>query len=231
MNEQLQVVKSDELGVGPADMLHAVIQKGVTAENVEVFKQLWALHAEREFAAAFVKLQSELPTITATSVIPNRGKYEKFEDLMRVIGPVLSRNGFSVSFNQESKDNRIIETCHVTHIGGFTRTNNFAVRTGRKADSEAQADCMASTTAKRNALCNALNIVIQQDCLDSDHDAAIEGGKISELQAESLRQRVQATASDEAAFLKLAGAKEYKDIRVAFYQMLDLCLKRREKTS
>ena len=150
---------------------------------------------------------------------------------MRVSGPILARNRFSVSFNQQSKDNRIVEICHLTHVGGWTRTNDFAVRTGRKADSEAQADCMASTTAKRKALCDALNIVIQQDCLDSDHDATIEGGKISEQQAESLRQRVMATASDEVAFLKLAGAKDYKDIRVAFYQMLDLCLKRREKVS
>jgi len=230
MSDKLEVVKA-EVGIGPADMLQAVMQKGITAENVEVFKQIWAMNAEREFAAAFVKLQSELPTITASTVIPNRGKYEKFEDLWKKIGPILSRNGFSVSFNQENKDTRISETCHLTHAGGWTRSNNFAVRTGRKADSEAQADCMASTTAKRNALCNALNIVIQQDCLDSDHDATIEGGKISEQQAESLRQRVMATGSDEAAFLKLAGAKDYKDIRVAFYQMLDLCLKRREKVS
>jgi hypothetical protein len=230
MSDKLEVVKTAN-AVGPADMLQAVIQKGVTAENVEVFQKLWALHAEREFAAAFVKFQSELPLITASTVIPNRGKYEKYEDLMKVVGPILTRNGFSVSYDQENKDGRVTEIVHLTHVGGFTRTNNFAVRTGRKADSEAQADCMASTTAKRNALCNALNIVIQQDCLDSDHDATIEGGKISEQQAESLRQRVMATASDEAAFLKLAGAREYKDIRVAFYQMLDLCLKRREKLS
>jgi len=176
MSDKLEVVKAEQ-AIGPADMLQAVIQKGITAENVEVFKQIWAMNAEREFAAAFVKLQSELPTITASTVIPNRGKYEKFEDVMRVIGPILARNGFSVSFNQQSKDNRIVEICHLTHVGGWTRTNDFAVRTGRKADSEAQADCMASTTAKRKALCDALNIVIQQDCLDSDHDATIEGGK------------------------------------------------------
>ena len=67
MSDKLEVVKAEQ-AIGPADMLQAVMQKGITAENVEVFKQIWAMNAEREFAAAFVKLQSELPTITASTV-------------------------------------------------------------------------------------------------------------------------------------------------------------------
>lgn len=218
-------------------MLYAVVKKGVTTENVTALEKLCGLYermeaasAEKAFASAFVALQAEMPILTATTAIPNRGKYEKFEDVMRVIGPLLVKHGFSIRFSNEAKDGRVIETCHLMHSGGVTKTNPFAVRVG-KADTETQADCKAATTAKRNALLNALNVVIQQDCMDSEHDAAIEGGRISDQQAESLRQRVMATASDEAAFLKLAGAKEYKEIRVAFYQMLDLCLKRREKTS
>jgi hypothetical protein len=233
----LQVIQPAE-PPSVAHMLQDVIKAGITEQNVAALERLCGLYervqsmeAEKQFAAARVEFQRLMPTIVASTVIPNRGKYERYEDIYRVASPIMSQVGLSTAFRQELKENRITQTCLLTHVGGVTKEFPFTVRVSGKADTETQADCKASTIAKRNAFCVALNIVIAQDCLDSDHDAAIEGGKITPEQAESLRQRVMATASDEAAFLKLAGAKDYKDIRVAFYQMLDLCLKRREKVS
>lgn len=218
-----------------ADMVQAVIQGGVTNDNVGVLEKMVGLYermeaksAEKAFSAAFVELQKEIPIITAKSVIPNRGKYEKFEDIMRVVGPLLAKNGFSVSFSMDTNENRILETCHLKHVAGHSQSNSFAVRVGR-ADSETQADCKAATTAKRNALCNALNIVIQQDCLNGDSDARIEGGRITEEQAEELSRRVSETNSDKAAFLKYAKAKYYGEISSSMYPVLDDFLSRKER--
>ena len=77
------------------------------------------------------------------------------------------RNGFSVDFTMDYKDGRIIETCHLRHTGGHSKSNSFGVRVG-KADTDTQADCKAATTAKRNALLNCLNIVIRQDALQDE---------------------------------------------------------------
>ncbi len=179
------------------EMLQAVIAKGVSPDSVDALAKLCDLYermedrnAEKQFAQAFVALQSD---IVAKTVIPNRGRYERFEDIMSVVGPLLGKHGFTVSFSNDFKENRILETCQLTHIGGHTRTNSFAVRTGGRSDSDTQADCKAATTAKRNALLNALNIVIRQDILSEEHDASIEGDPnalITELEADELERRV-----------------------------------------
>ena len=216
-------------------MLAAVIEKGITSENVGALKELVGLYkdmekwnAEKEFARAFNALQKEMPQITATSVIPNRGKYERFEDLMKVVGPLLASHGFTVSFTMDYKENRILETCHLKHVGGHTQSNSFAVRSG-KADTDTQADCKAATTAKRNALCNALNIVIRQDILNGEHDANIEGGVITAEQAFELERRVGETNSNRERFFKLAGVQQYKDIPAAKYSILDELLAEKER--
>lgn len=207
-------------------MLQTVIAKGVTNENVAILEKMMDLYermegkaSEKQFNAAFCALQSELPVIVASSIIPNRGKYEKFEDVMRVVGPLLVKHGFSVSFTMDFKENRILETCHLRHVAGHAQSNSFAVRSG-KADSDTQADCKAATTAKRNALLNCLNIVVRQDALQNEDDASIEGSPITWEQAETLRDMVKDTRSDEAAFLRFAQSDSYDGIMSSKYEML-----------
>lgn len=226
------------------DMLKAVIDKGVTQDNVAALEKIVGLYermeeknAEKQFAASFVALQQDLPVIVAQTVIVNRGKYERFEDVMHVVQPLLTKHGFSISFSNENVDGRVTETCHLTHVGGHKRVNSFTVRVSGKADSETQADCKAGTTAKRNALLNALNIVIRQDCLQDEDDPRNEGEFITPEQAEELQRRVRETESNEIAFLKLAGVGavvgtpnlgHYKTIMSGKYAMLDEQLSRKE---
>jgi hypothetical protein len=218
------------------DMLQAMIEKGITSDNASAMTQLMALHermqdrdAERQFNAAFVKLQKELPVIVAQSVIPNRGKYERFEDVMNVVGPLLVQNGFAVSFEQFADDRRIKVTCHLRHIAGHSSSTPFAVRLGGKADSETQADCKASTTAKRNSLLQALNIVIRQDCLQDEDDGRIEGGYITENEAIELEEWVEATNSDKVKFLEYAHAPNFREIHTSRLEMLQASLRAKEK--
>ncbi len=222
---------------------NAVMSSSLSAEKLGIMKELLRMDAERQFADALSQLQAELPTIEATSVIPNRGKYARFEHIMAKIQPILSKHNFSVSFRQSVVDQRIVETCTLKHKAGFFTETPFAVRPGGKADSETQADCKASTTAKRNALCNALNIVIVQDCLLDGSDATIEGGCISPEDAMLIKKRLFATGADVLAFLKYAGVilpnnatgdeidKAFSRIRSAFLPMLNESLKKKERTA
>lgn len=242
MNENMQVMPPEgggaleksmpQGGLSIESAFHAIIKGDIDAEKLQVMKDLLAMDAERKFTAAFVALQSEIPVIVATSVIPNRGKYERFEDIMRVIGPLLTRHGFTVSFSQDFKENRILETCTLSHAAGHSRNNSFAVRSGGRADSDTQADCKAATTAKRNALCNALNIVIRQDVLNNEDDAGIEGDPtafVSKDQAEELERRVQETNSNVAQFLAVAKALKFAEIKANRYDELDQLLARKER--
>ena len=229
MSEALQKIEPS-VGITIAMAFEAAVSKKLDKESLEVLKHLVAMDAERKFNAAFVELQADLPTITASTIIPNRGKYEKFEDIMRVVGPILFRHQFTVSFANDFRDGRVLETCHLSH-GGHTRSNTFAVRVGR-GDDDTQKDCKAATTAKRLALCNALNIVIKQDMQTTENDASLEGdpnATITSEQADELERRSQLTNSDIPAFLKYAKVTKFADIPARLYAELDRMLARKER--
>lgn len=236
MNESKQLAKVDQ-GPSIGLMLQAVIEKGVTAENAQALTTLCDLYerveakgAEKDFNAAFVALQGEMPVIVASSIIPNRGKYERFEDVMRVVGPLLQRNGFAVSFEQSADDKRITVKCHLRHISGHSATTPFSVRLGGRADSETQADCKASTTAKRNALLQALNIVIRQDFFQSDEaDATMEGECITKSQAADLRALCEEVNADKVKFLEFAAAATFEEIASSRLMDLTEMLNRKRK--
>ena len=221
-NEQLAVIESS-----PASLIRAVIDKGITSESVGVVERLVALaerqearQAEKDFNQAFVALQADLPTIIASTEIPNRGKYERFEDVMRQIAEPLKKNGFSVSFSMDFKENRVLETCHLRHISGHSQSNSFAVRTG-KADTDTQADCKAATTAKRNALLNCLNIVIRQDVYQAEEgDASLEGSRIRDEEVQYLREQVKEVGFKVESFLSLAGVATFEEITTGKYPVL-----------
>jgi hypothetical protein len=222
-----------------AQLLQGVVERGVTAENAEALTTLCALYerveaknAERAFNAAFVKLQGEMPNIVASSVIPNRGKYERFEDVMRQIGPQLQANGFAVSFDQKPEENRVTVICNLRHIDGHSSQTSFTVRLGGRADSDTQADCKASTTAKRNALLQALNIVIRQDIYQSDEadvTVADGGGVVTANQAADLQALCEETGSDKVKFLAFAGAATFSEISASRFEELAKMLNKKRK--
>lgn len=223
------VAQIETEGLSLETAFKAALTGGISSEQLAVAKQLLAMDGERRFAAAFSAMQAELPTIVASSVIPNRGKYERFEDVMRQIGPVLSKHGFSVSFDQKADDKRITVICTLRHAAGHSTQTSFSVRLGGRADSDTQADCKASTTAKRNSLTQALNIVIRQDCLNEEEDATIEGGFITKAQAEELAHRLAMVDGNRAKFLELADAESFETIRSGKYDVLDQALRKKEQ--
>ena len=224
-------------GISIEAAFHAAASKALDKDSLDVMKQLLAMDAERKFNTAFVAMQSEIPVIVAESAIPNRGKYQRYEDIMQKDGvaKILSRHGFCVAFEQEYAGNIITVTCILRHSGGHSHRTPFSVRVSGKADSETQADCKASTTAKRNALCQALNITIRQDVLmDEDEDASLVGNqsdKITPAQVEELQHRVGmlADAVDMPAFWKFTGATKFADIQANKYEQIDALLRRKEQ--
>lgn len=208
-----------------ADMLQAVIQGGVSDQNVAVLEKLVAMkerseqrQSEREYAVAFHNLQAEMPAISASSVVPDKNgnqryRFAAYEDIMKAVRPLLLKNGFSITFNADFKENRLYQTCRLLHIGGHFKDTTSMVRVGAGpyGASDTQADGAAQTYAKRYALCAALNIVIEHDT-DGASDAKNDGQPISFEQAETLREMVKEAKADEKRFLKYAGAESFETI-------------------
>jgi hypothetical protein len=228
-------------------MLETLVEKGVTADNVAALDSLAKLHermqdkqAERDFNAAFAKFQSEMPPVDATTAVPNndgsvRYRFAPFEDLMAKIKPVLIDNGFSISFSSRSEADRIAAICTLRHVSGHSQTNEFSVRIGSGPPKATitQADGAAKTYAKRGALCDALNIVVEHD-----DDARMIGKSIGKAMGEELWMRVKELGAkvDEQAFLKFAGVacsnpakpEDYAEIGEDRFDALDAMLKRKE---
>jgi hypothetical protein len=227
----------------PIQMMQAMIAGGVNEKNVMAFERLaelqWkfeARDAEKEFNAAFEKFQSEKPGIVASTPVKNRGAYEKYEDIMQKDGieKLLTKNGFTVSFDQSATGDRVTVTCTLAHSSGHKITKSYSTRC-RPSDNNTQSDSMATTTAKRNALCLTLNIVIRQDILQNedgdagllgDPDAFITKSQVSELQH---RIGMLADAVDMPAFWKFAGATKFAEIPANKYDQIDSMLKRKEQ--
>jgi len=218
-------------------MLQTMIEKGITSDNVaamdklaDLYLKMEAENARKAFAVAKCSLQNELPAVAAMRVIPTndgtvRSTFAAYEDIMKVIKPYLTRHGFSVSFTMECDDKRILAVCKLTHIGGHFEENKFAVRlTKPPGASDAQADGATRSYARRGALCDCLNIVVEKD-----NDARLEGDYISAAMATALRNRVVASGFDEKGFLALAGVKDYAEIREAKVSVLTNALSIKEQ--
>jgi len=221
-----------------AAMLQTIVEGGVTAENADALEKVCDLYlkmeangAAKDFAAAKCLLQAELPTVMATKSIPSktgeiRSVFAPYEEIMGVVGPYLTKHGFSVSFTMKAESGRMEAVCTLSHSGGHSASNSFSVRVGSSPPgcSEAQSDGSARSYARRGALCDCLNIVV-----DKDTDARLEGACITAEQARDLAYRAHAAGIAETAFLRLAGAASFATIREHKVLVLERALRIKTK--
>lgn len=202
-------------------MLQEVLNRGITNENVGTLEKMLVIYehmedrkAEQEFASAFNKLSKKIPSIKATKPVPGkdgtvRFKYEPLYKIEKKLRPLALAHGFTYTFSELAGDNgRVTKACTVQHIGGHKRSNAFTVRSATPPHAnESQGSMADHTYAKRGALCDAFGIVVEHD-----DNARMQGSPITQSQADELRQMVRESGSDEAKFLKWAGAEKYEEI-------------------
>lgn len=223
------------------EMLKAVIDKGITGENVGALDKLLGVYermedrdSERAFATDFTALQSEVPKIQANKTVANkdgtpRFAYADYEEIDDQLRPIALRYGFTWSFMEGPQvAGKVTKICVVQHRRGHSREHSHTVRigSGPPGCSDSQVDESAHSYAKRGALCDAFCIRVRHT-----GDARDEGGSISAEQAADLEKRVKETGSDMRRFLSFAGAKSFAEISTIRYAMLDENLRRKEKTT
>lgn len=224
----------------PIAMMEAMIASGITAENVAAFTELVKLkehmedrNAVKQFAESFVRLQSELPTISGTRPVLNkdgtvRFRYANFDDIDDVVRPICLKHGFTYAFRETGIENgRITVTMTLQHSGGHYREIPCSVRVGSgpPGASEPQADMSGHAYAQRGALESGLSLRI----VGSREDAGVTTGVVTAEQAEELSRRVAMINANKEAFLKFAGAKSFAEIPASNYEILDRFLTSKEK--
>jgi len=177
-----------------------------------------------------------MPAVQALVPVPDKDGNAKFyfapyEEIMRQVRPLLVRHGFAVMFDsdfkegKDAKDTRLAMRCKLMHKGGHSTTTTSMHRVGAVyGANDAQNDGATATFAKRYALCSALNIVVEKDT-----DGRTDSQAVTFEQAAYLKEMVKDTKSNEAAFLKYAGAGDYEHIPADRYDVLARELHKKKK--
>ncbi len=235
---QLAAVQTNPI----APMLEAIMAKGITAESaatlekmIELYERVEAKNAQRACATAFVALQADVAKagIEASKAVPDRHGVAKFfyapyTEIMSKVGPLLVKHGFGVRWNMRVDATRIVMECTLVHTSGHEQTNSHATRIGSGPPnaSEGQADGSAATMAKRRAICDALNIVV-----DLETDARSEGDTITPDVSARLERDANAAGIDTAKLLRLAGAESFDTITTAKVPIVERAIEDRKRAA
>mgnify|MGYP001573960415 FL=1 len=165
--------------------------------------------ARRAYDEAFPAMSAELPEIDKRGKILIKEKngdkviqstpYALWEDTNRLIKPILAKHGFGLSFRISQTPERITVTAVLSHSGGHREETAFAApidSTGSKNNVQGWGSSLAY--CKRYSGTTILNLTTRGE--DDDGKTAGAPDPISDEQAATLREWIEATQSDQAAF-------------------------------
>lgn len=157
---------------------------------------------QEEFNKAKIAAIMEMPAIGKRGEIKNKGviqsRYSRFEDIYRVVKPILQRHGLAISFNVGNSDKMVTVQPLLSHTNGHVEKGEFMSlpldTSGAKNSTQGAGS--ASQYGKRYTMKAMLNIVDE----GADNDGQGAGG-------DPLYQEAQAAASCGLA----AYARWYKE--------------------
>jgi hypothetical protein len=196
--------------------------------DVEKLERLFALQerhtekeAEKAFNSALADFQAEMPPVFKWRQ-ESKGKYHyaSYDDIMALARPILRKNGLAISCSQSETETALTIEMTVSHKEGHSRVTTYTtpkdgpIRTqdGRAVTSQAQAQASSNTYARRNCLCNALDIVVTDE---DDNGQAASEARVDEDQANELHNllgQFQDNGKTKAAFLKWAGSATVEEL-------------------
>lgn len=225
----------------PMQLLRALIdgasEKGIDPAQLRELMQLqrdWQADRAREaFADAMAEFQGRCPQIVKRRGVSLTGggradyKYASLDDIMRIVQPILSDCGVSVSFSASISENGMIDVTCTLRRGIHAEPHTMSVPApAQMRVNDTQKVGAALSYAKRYALCAALNIQV----VDEDTDAVGLGEKVNEKQAATIRDLIQESGADEAGFLewmKVGRDGRVEDIPASKYNMAVAALKKK----
>lgn len=210
-----------------------IIRELATNPNVDVekFERLLAMQermdakaAEIAYNQAFAKMQPQLPRIKKNGSIDlGKGKplsFARYEDIDFAIRPILTQEGFTLSFTSEPTAMGVLMTATLAHSQGHSRTSKMQLPPdagpGRNA---LQAIGSSHSYGKRYLTAGLLNLVMES----GDDDGHTAFGFITEQQADSILDLLAACGAEakpelKSKFLSWLKAKAVSEIRKADYQ-------------
>lgn len=158
--------------------------------GVEAVKELFSLRqkiveeqARKEFYEALRRVQEQLPAVPRTRTVLNqngtvRYRYATFDDMLRVVKPYLTQNGFSFGFKTRIEGNQVYVRCELYHEGGHMESCEVALPIlSSPGMNPAQAAGAVLTYAKRYSLSMLLGISAEEDT-DANLNTTLVGDQV-----------------------------------------------------
>jgi hypothetical protein len=191
-----------------------VIAKAAADPNVDVAKlekllnmqeRVMDKQAENDYNIAMANLQPKIPQIDRTRKA-DKSKYAPYEEIDRVLRPLYTEAGFSISFNSRIEGDKMLYTASLAHKGGHSKTADIVLPADTSGSKNAL-QAMGSTTsyAKRYLLSMLFNVVTTEE--DNDGNLPLPNEEAVEIDL-----LITETKTDKAKFLKWLGADSVQTI-------------------
>ena len=180
---------------------------------LDMQERVIANDAKARFNSAMHAAQMEMPRVRRDGTIDLGTKgsipFSSYEEVDRVLRPILKKHELSVSYRVEPRDGGQLVVAEVMHSAGHMREYPFPTipdaGPGRNA---LQAIVSGSQYGKRNALMNAFNIVRE----GVDDDGKTAEAFITDEQKEELIGLMEKSGADTRKFLDYMGVKVLDDL-------------------
>ena len=181
-------------------------------------ERIVAKHAESEFNAALNAAQAEISTIAADAENPQtRSRYATYAKLDKVLRPIYTRHGFSLSFDETDspKPDHIRVLAILAHRGGHSHTYQKDMPADGKGAkggdvmTKTHAAGAAASYGMRYLLKGIFNVAIGEEDTDGNDpkgEPCITEAQVADLQA--LMQEVGADKARFFAYLKIGALEE-----------------------
>lgn len=218
MNQVATVARTDQ-AVAPQSesaAILSIIERAATdpAIDVDKMERLLAMHerisarnAEQAFNEAMKEAQEAMPQVVRDAEnSQTHSKYSRLETLAKVMNPVITRYGFSMSFGTDDSHmaGHYRVTCKVSHTGGHSRDYHADIPVddvgakGMKNKTLTHAFGSSMSYGRRYLTLLIFNVTMK----DEDDDGNRAGsGAITDDQKETLVGLIKDTDTDTAKFL------------------------------
>lgn len=210
----------------PAHWLNVALEKGQTPETLERLMALyerWVANQNRQaFDLAISAAKSAIPPIKKNRKVDftsQKGRtnydYEDFAEVARTVDPILAQHGLSYRYHSSQDGNAVTVTCIISHRDGYSEETTLTANrdeTGNKNSIQAVASTV--TYLQRYTLKLALGLSAAVD------DDGIKGGAgetITDEQAKTIRDLIDATGSDIEKFCRVMKVEAVPDIAMTQY--------------
>lgn len=166
------------------------VDVGKMTALVDLQERIIDRNSRAEFNAAFVALQHEMPTIGKRGEIKNKAggiqsRYSKWEDIYRVIMPLLKKHGFVLSHRVDTVDRTMTVEAVLAHVGGHSESSGrmpLALDTSGSKNAT-QGAGSAMSYGKRYTTVAILNILTENED-DDGSTATTQREELSELESD-----------------------------------------------